>query len=272
MKLRSIIIIGIIVIATAVWIYGRQQAKEYSTPSPDSSEKTASSGDTSELLKVVIPDSLPSQIKKYEGFTLSFNRTNHTPNYVAWELLPDETDGVHSRYNKFWQDPEIKGCPTTSDYTRSGFDRGHLCPAADQKWSNTAMEHCFVMANICPQDHSLNSGAWATLEKRERNWANQFQGLIIIAGPIYQSSDTQTIGSTRVRVPSAFFKVMLAHNEANPKAIAAVYPNMAARGNIYNYFMSVDDLEKLTGFNFFSSLPDNVENQIEATFNPKEWK
>ena len=223
------------------------------------------------LETVNIPGNLPSQVKEYLGFTLSFNKENKTPNYVAWELLNEETQGDEGRSNNFWTDEDLEGCPTTKDYTGSGFDRGHLCPAADQKWNPQAMSDCFVMANICPQDHALNAGAWATLENKERQWAQRDSALMIIAGPIYTDSDTQRIGAAKVRVPSAFFKVLAAPYLDEPRGIAFVYPNMKSPGNMENYAMSIDELERLTGFDFLPALPDDVENKVESTFSFKEW-
>lgn len=218
-----------------------------------------------------IPGGTQSQVKSYEGFTLSFNADNHTPNWVGWELLKEETDGENSRSNNFWHDDDIEGCPVTGDYTRSGYDRGHMCPAADQKWSAEAMQDCFVLANICPQDHSLNSGAWATLEKKERLWAQRDSCLVIIAGPIYEKTDTKRIGDIGVRVPSAFFKVIAAPYLDQPRGIAFIYPNMSSPGNMQNYVVTIDDVEQLTGFDFLSSLPDDIENKIESNSVFKEW-
>lgn len=224
-----------------------------------------------DLDKVIIPSSLPSQIKEYQGFIVSFNKDNHTPNYVAWELLGKEVTGNFDRSNNFWQDPEIDGCPTHGDYTHSGYDRGHMCPAADQKWSEEAMIDCFVMANMCPQDHKLNAGAWNTLENKERQWAQRDSAILIIAGPIYYESDNKRIGDTGVRVPGAFFKAFLAPYAPSPRAIAFVYPNSVSPGNMQEYAMSIDDLEEITGFDFFSSLPDEIEMEVEAKYSFKEW-
>lgn len=215
--------------------------------------------------------SLPSIRKSYKGFTLSFNPSNHTPNWVGWELLASETVGSESRSNNFWQDESLDGCPSTDDYKHSGYDRGHLCPAADQKWSPQAMSDCFVLANIAPQDNSLNRGAWQTLEKKERLWAQRDSAIVIVAGLIYQSSDTKRIGATGVRVPSAFFKVIAAPYLKEPRAIGFIYPNMSAPGNMQDYSMTVDEVEKETGLDFFSNLPDDIENKIESTVSFKEW-
>lgn len=264
----------------ALGLYGLTKSHT-STPDSRIETPTARHTDTSssqsgtrhyQNLDIVnIPEGTPSQLKRYEGFIVSFNADNKTPNYVAWELLGDETEGVHSRKNNFWQDSEIEGCPTPADYTRSGYDRGHLCPAADQKWSDLAMNDCFVMANMCPQDHSLNSGAWATLENKERIWAKRDSAIIIVAGPIYDKTDRSTIGNAAVRVPSAFFKVIAAPYLDNPRGIGFVYPNFSSPGNMQNYSMTIDEVEKITGYDFFYNLPDSLEEAVESVASFKEW-
>ena len=223
------------------------------------------------LETVIIKKDTPEQIKEYTGFTVSFNKDNHTPNYVAWELLGSEIAYNVERNNNFWQDKEIEGCPQYKDYSRSGYDRGHLCPAADQKWSEEAMNDCFVMANMCPQDHNLNAGAWNTLENKERQWAKRDSAIVIVAGPIYEESDKKRIGNIGVRVPSAFFKAFLAPYLKEPRAIAFVYPNMSSPGNMQDYAMSIDDLEEITGYDLFPALPDDLENKVEAKFSFIEW-
>lgn len=214
---------------------------------------------------------VPSQYVSYEGFSLSFNPGNRTPNYVAWELLGSETAGEARRTNRFWQDKKVKGCPSTDDYKSSGYDRGHMCPAADQKWSEDAMRQCFVLANICPQDHALNTGAWNTLEDKTRQWARRDSALIVIAGPVYAETDTLRIGKAGVRVPSMFFKVLLAPYAEEPRAIGFLFPNMSSPGRMDDYAMSVDEIERIAGMDFFASLPDEIEKKVEASFSLKAW-
>lgn len=223
------------------------------------------------LDSVTLPSGLPSQIIEYTGFTVNFNKDNHTPNYVVWELLGSEVTNKVSRSDNFWKDETVEGCPDHFDYSYSGYDRGHMCPAADQKWSERAMNDCFVMANMCPQDHDLNSGAWNTLENKERQWAKRDSALIIVAGPVYKKSDNLRIGNLGIRVPSGFFKAFLAPYVEKPRAIAFVYPNMPSPGNMESYAMSIDALESILGFDLFPALPDEIENSIEAEFSFKEW-
>ena len=280
MRKSTIIIIAVLVCCSliALGVFGlcrsSHGAEAQTTSRMEKSPAEASEKTETEsrglLLDVRIPDSLKSQIKDYEGFRVSFNSRNRTPNWVAWELLRSETSGASSRSNKFWTDAEIENCPSTADYTRSGYDRGHLCPAADQKWSDQAMVDCFVMANMTPQARALNSGAWATLETKERAWAQRDSALVIVAGPVYSDQDREMIGSG-VRVPGAFFKVLIAPYLPEPRGIAFVYPNMSAPGNMQNYVMTIDDVEKLTGFDFFYNLPDDIENEVESKASFAEW-
>lgn len=244
--------------------------KNFDTPQQTESE-SKSAVELYKLDKVEHTKDIPSVVKEYEGFTVDFNPENRTPNYVAWILHGHETDGSTSRSNKFWTDEELDGCPDTRDYSHSGYDRGHMCPAGEQKWSDEAMHHSFVMANICPQKHELNTGAWKTLEDKERTWARRDSAIVIVAGPVYDNSDSETIGQNKVRVPSAFFKVLLAPFAKPMRAIGFVYPNMKCDGNMQSYAVSVDDVEKMTGLDFFSSLPDDIENDIEATVPFKDW-
>ena len=225
------------------------------------------------LAYVKLPEGTPQQVKEYTGFTVNFNKDNKTPNYVAWELLSSETTGTEDRNNyDFWVDKTVEGCPTKDyDYSHTSYQRGHMCPAADQKWSASAMKDCMVMTNMCPQLASINEKAWATLENKERAWAKRDGAIWIIAGPIYDDTDTQRIGESQVRVPGAFFKVFLYNHVSTPRAIAFVYPNDLAPDSMDSYAMSVDELEELTGYDFFSALPDNVEREIESVYSFTEW-
>ena len=133
------------------------------------------------------------------------------------------------------------------------------------------MLDCFTMANIVPQDHALNSGAWGSLENKERTWAMRDSAIVIVAGPIYTADDTIRMGESGVRVPSAFFKVFAAPYADEPRGIAFVYPNMTAPGNMEQYTMTIDEVEQLTGYDFFHALPDSIEEAIESKASFRDW-
>lgn len=236
--------------------------------SPDSNPNNshAATGLSAEaLMEVVNPKGMKEEIIPYTGMTVSFNRKTHEPNWVAWELLGSETSGDSSREPGFTQDPEIEGCATPEDYRNTGFDRGHMAPAGDMKWHPQAMRESFYMTNICPQAPELNRGAWKKLEEKCRQRAQVDSSLIIVCGPVYdKSGPSARIGGTGVAVPSKFFKVILAPYVDTPWAIGFIMPNANVEGGMQKAAVSVDKVEELTGFDFFSALPDSLENAIEA--------
>ena len=155
-------------------------------------------------------------IISYSAYEVMYNPEYKIPRWVRYELLASETDGVWSRKGlKFTPDPSIS-LPQADDYDYrgSGWSRGHMAPAGDFKWSSTAMEETFYFTNCCPQNQSLNAGQWSTLEKKVRDWANRYGSLTVYTGPIVLDNTYGTIGYNKVVVPDAFFKAILAGNQA----------------------------------------------------------
>lgn len=222
--------------------------------------------------QVIIPDDIPNIMLDYEGFSVGFNPEMHQPNYVVWTLEPDETAGDNSRTNaQFMADPQVDGCASLTDYRNSGFDRGHMAPAADMKWSEKAMADCHYLTNMCPQDKRLNSGAWATIEKNARKWALKYGPLVIVCGPVLSDRLTRSIGVTPVPVPERFFKVILAPHANPPMGIGFIMPNSYVEGGAQSTVVSIDDVEAVTGFDFFSELPDDIENEVEKQNKLRVW-
>lgn len=234
--------------------------------------KTKITINTNELEYVVIPKEIPNDTYHYTGFTVHFNRETHIPNCTVHELTREEVNGKSSRNNKFYQDDNVVGCPTLDDYKYSGYDRGHMVPAGDMKWDKQAMSDCFSLANMIPQKKALNSGAWNKLEQKIRDWANRDSAIIVITGPIITENDLNvTIGESGVVVPSSVFKIALAPYTSPTRAIAFIYPNKKATGGLEKHMVNVDDVENATGMDFFSSLPDDIENAVEASSDLNQW-
>ena len=207
----------------------------------------------------------------YRGFTVYFNSRFHIPNCVIYELTGKETEGEFPRYKNFLTDEQVAGCANPWDYTHSGYTRGHMAPAADMKWDREAMKESFYMTNICPQKAALNSGGWNKLEDKVRDWARRDSAIIVATGPVL-SPGMKTIGESRVAVPEQFYKVVLAPYATPLRAIAFIYPNGASKGAIKKYAVTVDEVEQLTGIDFFSALDDNEETDVEAHFNLLQWE
>ena len=151
-----------------------------------------------------------SQVIEHTGYRVSYNQTWCIPNWVAYELTRTEVAGQFPRRGSFCPDPKVIGyTAVTSDYTKSGWDRGHMAPAGDMKWSETAMYESCYLSNICPQNPDLNGGRWRILEEKCRDLADDYSSVNIVCGPIIEDGRYGTIGDSKVVVPDAFFKVLL---------------------------------------------------------------
>lgn len=214
----------------------------------------------------------PEQILHRTGYTVSYNRTTMLPNWVAWHLTAAHADGSAKRSGISFQEDEDVPSPraTDTDYRSSGYDRGHMCPAGDNKWDKTAMTESFLFTNICPQAPSLNRGDWNEMENACRRWAQEYGDIYIVCGPILYKGKHKTIGKNHVTVPEAFFKVVLC-TKGTPKAIGFIYKNEDGNRPKGDYANTVDEVERITGYDFFPSLPDDVEKKVEASMSLSDW-
>ncbi len=211
------------------------------------------------------------QIIHHTGYIVSYNKDLKLPNWVSYELTREETKGKEKRSNRFITDPLVKGLiATNADYARSGYDKGHMAPAADMKWSPQAMEASFYFSNICPQHPQLNRRGWKKLEEKIRDWAIADSAIIIICGPII-TKQPKTIGKNKVAVPQQFFKVVLSPFAKPMRAIGFLFNNRQAVEPLSTYAVTIDSIERLTNMDFFAPLPDEIENKIETEANYFQW-
>jgi endonuclease G len=220
----------------------------------------------------------PEQMLKRFAYTTSYNKHTRTPNWVGWVLTADHTDGTHVRRGQmFREDTDVPRPRAAYDDIREsecGYQRGHICPAGDNKWSNRAQTEAFLMTNICPQNGDLNQRDWKYLEEACRDWAKRYGRVYIVAGPIFTSKSPQTVGEHHVAVPDAFFKVVLAlpaSSSARPQALGFVYANKAGHRDMEYYVHSVDEVERMTGLDFFYQLEDGMEEEVEAKSEIGKW-
>ena len=227
----------------------------------DTVQQTAATYD--ELERMACPtyeSARGAQIIKHVGYTLAYAADFKTPLWVAWVLTVREAEGPLPRHDHFAPDPEVRGAKAyPDDYKHSGYDRGHMAPAADMKWSERAMRESFYMTNICPQNRNLNRGDWQDLEEAERSLARRFGAVAITAGPIYSQPQPPRIGAHKVAVPDAFFKVLLVGYPQQPQAFAYVMRNEAGSRPLSDYQHTVNEVEELTGMDFFPGLDEDVE-------------
>lgn len=226
----------------------------------------------------VLPLECPSLFEneittQHLGYITSYNHIHHQPNWVAYTLTPQKLNGVAERTNKFLVDPLIhpETC-NTKDYSKSGFDRGHLAPAADMTWSLAAMKESFYMSNITPQKPQFNRGIWKKLEEQVRQWARSTSSLFIVTGPILKGNLPNHIGKThKITVPNMFFKAIADTNQTG-HGIAFVIQNEGSTLPLAHFVISIDSLEKLTGRDFFHNIPQKKQANIEKKSNLNHWK
>ncbi len=205
------------------------------------------------------------QLIVHTGYTVQYDADFKTPQWVAWSLTAEQAQGTVPREKDFYPDPDVKGAKAyTKDYSNSGYDRGHMAPAGDMKWSASAMKESFYLSNVCPQNRNLNRGDWKELEELERDWALSHGVVNIAAGPIYYTSTPTRIGNNKVAVPDAFFKVILVDYPDAPKAYGFIFKNEAGSRPLTSYQRSVNEVEEATGMDFFPGLSEKIESQKPA--------
>ena len=225
-----------------------------------------------EIAFAIAPSSLQSQRLRHKAYTVSYNKNTRCPNWVAWHLTAEHTDGPYGRLGNFHEEEDVPTPRATlDDYRGSGWSRGHMCPAGDNKWDETAMFESFSLVNVCPQNASLNSGLWNSIEMDCRKWARRYGDIYIVCGPVFYNREHEVIGYNEVYVPEAFFKVVLCLN-GKPKAMGFVVKNTDGNKKRDLYYNSIDQVERITGMDFFPALPDDIEKQVEAEVNMKEWR
>jgi endonuclease G, mitochondrial len=233
------------------------------------SENTSSENRSCQLEVPAITDS--QNVIHHFGYSLSYNKRHEQANWVAYLLTKERATSLYSRANHFIPDPiVITGTADDFDYRNSGYDRGHLAPAADMGWSSTAMAESFFYSNMSPQLPGFNRGVWKRLEELVRYWALDYDSLFITTGPVLEEP-LPSIGSHHVSVPRYYYKAILRLG-AHPEAIAFILPNQSSSETLQTFAVSVDSLERLTGINFFSALPDELEETLESNVEVDGWR
>lgn len=198
------------------------------------------------------------------AYSLVYSEPHEQAKWVAYTLTAEETIKKAERSDRFMVDPKvITGTATNADYKNSGYDRGHLAPAADMSWDQRVMNESFYFSNMSPQTPSFNRGIWKKLEEQVRNWAIENDSLHIVTGPVL-TDHLPTIGNNKVAVPAYFYKVVMVYNDSIAKSIGFILPNEGSSNDLQTFAVSVDSVENYTGIDFFPALPDFFESTIEA--------
>ncbi|XP_070566671.1 nuclease EXOG, mitochondrial-like [Ptychodera flava] len=228
-----------------------------------------------QILKYGAPDRGP-ELRYYANHVLSYDQAKKTPLWVAEHITKDHLNGSASRKDsKFRRDPSIPDFYSSynSDYVGSGYSRGHMAPAGDNKYSQLAMNETFYLSNILPQDINNNMVFWNRVEIYCRGLTEKFTDVYIISGPLVipqQDKDGnkyvkyQVIGNSNVAVPTHLFKIIAAENATQGQQVAVgafVIPNepISSDRQLIEFQVNLEDVEKFSGFTFLKKL-----NRTEA--------
>ena len=207
-----------------------------------------------------------------EGFALGYIEYHEQPAWVIYKLTRAELQAkVAKRTNRFREDPEIPtGSATNADYRKSGYDRGHLAPAADMAFSVQTMADSFFFSNMSPQVPAFNRGIWKRLEEQVRKFALQEGEIMVVTGPVLPKEKSITIGNNKVTVPDRYYKVV--YDLTPPqKMIGFIIPNNGSTRPLQDFAVTVDAVEKETGLDFFSLVPRQEQDRLESTITLDAW-
>ncbi|MFK7832985.1 MAG: DNA/RNA non-specific endonuclease [Winogradskyella sp.] len=218
-----------------------------------------------------LPTSTTNQIVHHQNYSLSYSESHEQAEWVAYELKASHISSTNHKRPYFEIDKAVKtGAAHWRNYKNSGYDRGHLIPAADRRFTKAAHDETFLTSNISPQEHEFNAGVWNRLEQKVRYWAKKNNGIFVVTGGILKD-DLKTIGDENVAVPNQFYKVILDHTNGHYKMLAFLLDHKDSDLPLYKFVVSVDEVEALTGIDFFPELDDSIEDKLEASRSYKRW-
>ncbi|MEK6554333.1 MAG: DNA/RNA non-specific endonuclease [Bdellovibrionota bacterium] len=215
------------------------------------------------------PKSGCDQVLYKKLYTVCYSKKHRQAFWTSHDLTLESISGTAQRTDRFKADPDLDDPVLPTDYTRSGYDRGHLVPAGDMKLNGQAMADSFFMSNMSPQVPQMNRGLWSSLENTLRKWVKQFGDAWVITAPVlYKGLQKLPSG---VSIPTQYYKIVYVPSQ---KMMAAfLVPNINTTGhNFWDYVTSVDKIEVLTGFDFYHELDDALEKKLEKQVAaPSKW-
>ncbi len=219
-----------------------------------------------------LPSSTTGHIVEHNHYILSYAEAYEQAEWVAYTLNKNQLTYDDRKRPYFIEDPKVRTKSADwRNYKGSGYDRGHLCPAGDRKFSIYAYNETFYTSNITPQNNDFNAGIWNRLEQQTRYWAKKYGTLYIVTGGVLEN-DLPSIGDEDVAVPRVFYKIIARGNKEELELIAFLLPHKESEASLQQYVVSVDRLERLTGITFFENLTDSLEERVESMASLHAWE
>lgn len=204
------------------------------------------------------------QILARPYYTLSYNKTHEQADWVAYKMFPFPDSLSVKRKDAFRPDPLVEGgSATLEDYKRSGYDRGHLAPAKAMSFSKESMKESFFMSNMSPQAPMFNRGIWRFLEAQVYIWSKESDSLYVVTGPVLDNP-LGTIGKNQVSIPRSYYKTIVRFQDGNITGIGFLLKNEKSKESYFDFATTIDSIEQVTGIDFYSSFPQDLQNRVEA--------
>lgn len=242
----------------------------------------------SEMQMVGYPNSEESlKILEHSSLVIGFDKRFRMAKWSFHQLLPDVIEGGITRSNDFRPDPlipEFSGqeadyfmkelrADSSYKYDGFGFDRGHLAPSADFRWSEKGLSETYYYSNMTPQRAGFNRESWAEVEMLLRKIvANNPKRYFVVTGPILHDSLPRIErGVNQLVIPDLHYKIIVDLNDNQPKGMAFLMPNSKCELPFFNYIVPIDSVEKITGLDFFPNLKEALQNKVESKSDYNEW-
>ncbi|MFN8356469.1 MAG: DNA/RNA non-specific endonuclease [Spirosomataceae bacterium] len=248
------------------------QAEEKNSDDEESSSifSTTTKPKASELEKYLPAHGANDEIVQHRAYILNYQEDYEQAYWVVHKLIKGAKYGKAKRARDFKPDPLVEtGSALPTDYSRSGYDRGHLAPAGDFKYDQSLTYETFYMSNMSPQKPELNQHIWNDMENKIRDWAEDREELIIVTGPVLKKGLEYIGRQNKVAVPEQYYKIV--YDERRQQAIAFLMKNEGSIELLTTFVVSIDDIERITGIDFFAQLPDALEKKIESQRRVNDW-
>lgn len=244
--------------------------ENFYTPATYSDENTE--GLKKEAADYFMPSSTTGDIVEHSYYSLSYSERYEQAEWVAYALHKKDLTSDDRKRPYFIEDPKVRTKSADwRNYKRSGYDRGHLCPAGDRRFSKQAYDETFYTSNISPQNREFNAGVWNRLEMKTRYWAKKYDSIFVITGGILEKG-LYEIGDEDVAVPDYFYKIMAKGDKDNFNVVGFIMKNEESSGSLKDFLVPIDVIEKRTGIDFFETLPKKTQSKIESKIKTSSWK
>ena len=265
MSKKTVYSILIIICIIGFWLF-----ENFYTPANYSPKEKRKN---SEVLDVaLLPSTSYGNMVQREHFVLSYSEPHEQAEWVAYPLKREHLTQDDRKRPYFIEDPKVKSKSADwRNYRGSGYDRGHLVPAGDRRFSEQAYNETFYTSNISPQDRDFNAGIWNRLEQKVRYWCKRYGDLVVITGGVLDGN-LEEIGEEDVDVPEAFYKIVYRETENGTEVISFLIPNRESNLPLQNFVVSLDELEEKTNLDFFQKQPKAWQNKMESRAETSPWK